>query len=75
MARATGSDPGLPEVWADLARVGSDVLALPFDVMREHYARSVRAGLIQRSLLASARFEQAISAMERATLGAMARRY
>ena len=73
MARATDCHPLAPV--AAFTRVGSDVLALPFDMAREHYAHSVRAGLIQRSLLASARFEQAISALERATLGWMARRY
>jgi len=50
-------------------------LALPFDVAREQYAKSVRAGLVERSLIASARFEHAISALERFTLGCMARSY
>jgi hypothetical protein len=71
-----GLDYGMaPKTMAELTRVGSDVLALPFDVAREHYVKLVRAGWVERSLLASARFEKAISAMERFTLGAMARRY
>ena len=60
---------------AAFTRVASELLALPFDVAREHYAHAVRAGLIQRSMLASARFEHTLAALERATLGWMARRY
>jgi hypothetical protein len=65
----------MPAAMAEMARVGSDVLALPFDVAREQYAQSVRAGLVERSMIASARFEHAISALERLTLGFMARHY
>lgn len=61
-------------VVTDLARVGGEVLALPFDLARELYAKSVRAGLLERSLIASARFEQTISALEWFTLGFLARR-
>lgn len=63
-----------PAALAELARVGSDFLALPFDMAREQYAKSVRAGLIERSMLASARFEQTLSAMEQFSLGYLARR-
>ncbi len=66
---------GVPAAMAEMARVGSDVLALPFDVAREQYAKSVRAGLVERSMIASARFEHALSALEQFTLGFMARRY
>jgi hypothetical protein len=65
----------VPQAMVELTRISSDVLALPFDMAREQYAKSVRAGLVERSLLASARFEQALSALERFTLGGMARRY
>lgn len=64
----------LPAVAGNLTRVGSDFLALPFDVAREQYAKSVRAGLVERSLIASARFERTLSALEQMTLGCMARR-
>lgn len=64
-----------PAVFKSMVRLGSDVLSLPFDVAREQYAKSVRAGLVERSLIASARFEHTISALERLTLGCMARRY
>ena len=66
---------GVPSVMADFTRVSSDVMALPFDVARAQYARSVRAGLVERSMIASARFEHVISALERLMLGGMARRY
>lgn len=56
-----------------LARSGSDVMALPFDIARDQYASAVRAGLIERSLLASARFGQTLNALERLTLGPWAR--
>jgi hypothetical protein len=59
----------------EMARVGSDYLALPFDMAREQYAKSVRAGLVERSLIASARFERTLSALEGLTLGVMARSY
>jgi hypothetical protein len=66
---------GLPAAMADMGRVGREFLALPFDMAREQYAKSVRAGLLERSLIASARVEHAISAMEQLSLGCMARRY
>jgi hypothetical protein len=64
----------LPPLMGRMARVGSDFLALPFDMAREQYAKSVRAGLVERSLLASARFERSLRALENLTLGCMARR-
>jgi hypothetical protein len=57
-----------------LAKSGSDVMALPFDIARDQYASAVRAGLIERSMLASARFGQTLNALERLTLGPWARR-
>lgn len=75
MAAALDCTCGVPPVLAEFTRVGSNVLALPFDMAREQYAKSVRAGLLERSMIASARFEHAISALEQFTLGGMARRY
>ena len=49
------------------------LLGLPFDMAREQYASAVRAGLIEASMLAGAQFEQALSSMEKATLGPWAR--
>lgn len=60
---------------AELTRVGSDALALPFDIARAQYARAVQVGLIERSLLNSARFGQALNALEGLVLGPLSRRY
>jgi hypothetical protein len=48
-------------------------MALPFDIARDQYANAVRAGLIERSMLASAQFGQTLNALERLTLGPWAR--
>lgn len=52
-----------------IARAQRNVLAIPFDLARDNYARSVRAGLIERSLLGSARFTRAVNAAEQMALG------
>ncbi len=51
----------------------TSLLGLPFDVARAQYARSVEAGLLQRSMLASRDVHRTISALERLTLGPWAR--
>lgn len=56
------------------AKVGSNVLAMPFDVAREQYSKAVRLGLIERSLLGSAKFGQMLHALEQLSLGPLARR-
>lgn len=56
-----------------LACANSHVLAIPFDLARDNYARAVRAGLIERSMLQSARFTRTVAALERLTLGPWAR--
>jgi hypothetical protein len=56
------------------SRMLSGALALPFDMAREQYARAVRAGLIQNSMLGARDNERILSALERATLGPWARR-
>ena len=75
MAAQLACPDALPKAMRNMSRLSCDVLALPFDVAREQYAKSVRAGLVERSMIASARFERWLSALERLTLGAMARRY
>lgn len=61
--------------WMALTRWWSGaVLAWPFDMARVQHAASVRAGLAERSLLASAEFEQGLGLAERLTLGPWARR-
>ena len=49
-------------------------LGLPFDMARHQYASAVRVGLIERSLLAWAKFDQAVSSLEKLILGPWARR-
>ncbi len=53
--------------------VAQPILALPFDAMRQHYAGAVRAGLVPRSLLDSARLERWLDALEVLMLGPLAR--
>lgn len=48
--------------------------ALPFDAIRFQHASAVRAGLIRNSMLESRDFERALGALERVTLGPLARR-
>jgi len=52
---------------------GQGLLAVPFDALRVQYASVVKAGLAQRSLLASANLERALDALEKLTLGSLAR--
>ena len=54
--------------------VARGALQWPFDTMREHYANAVRAGLVERSLIASAQFERKVAVLEQSLLGACARR-
>jgi len=49
------------------------MLPLPFDAMRQHYAWAVFAGVVPRSILASARVEQWFGALESQLLGPFAR--
>lgn len=57
-----------------LGHTTSLILHLPFDLARANYARAVRFGLLQSSLLKSARFERDLGAVERLALGPWARR-
>jgi hypothetical protein len=59
---------------ASAVSVAKLALQWPFDTMRDQYANAVRAGLVERSLIASARFERKLAALEQSVLGACARR-
>jgi hypothetical protein len=48
-------------------------LGQPFDTARVLYALAVRVGLIENSLLSSARFSRDIHSLEKMTLGPWAR--
>jgi hypothetical protein len=47
---------------------------LPFDMAREQYAKAVQVGLIERSMIAWAKFERQLDLLEKMTLGPWARR-
>lgn len=70
-------DGGLPEFWRDATRQATDAglraARFPFDAARTHYATAVKAGLIERSMLASRDFERTLNWLETVTLGPWAR--
>lgn len=55
-------------------QVGKIALSLPFDAVRAQYAGAVSAGFIERSMIASGRFERALGTIEHLMLGPLARR-
>ncbi|MBN8743084.1 MAG: hypothetical protein J0I24_02130 [Thiomonas arsenitoxydans] len=64
----------LSEGWVgSVHAVSRQVLYWPFDALRDQYATAVRAGLIERSLIASSQFERKTAALEQALLGSYAR--
>lgn len=54
-------------------RAVSRLLALPFDAARAQYGTAVQWGLAPRSMLASRDVEHALVALEKLTLGPLAR--
>lgn len=54
-------------------KVGKGLLALPFDALRFQYASAVRAGLSPRSIVDSGQWERGVDALEKLTLGPLAR--
>ncbi|MDE3105452.1 MAG: hypothetical protein KGK08_09790 [Acidobacteriota bacterium] len=58
---------------ASAVSVGKHALQWPFDTMRDQYANAVRAGLVERSLIASAQFERKVAVLEQSLLGPCAR--
>ncbi len=66
-----------PPYLASLARAREatqSCMCAPFDAMRAQYAGAVQAGLVPRSLLASAQFERSLDSLEKLCLGPLARR-
>ncbi len=49
-------------------------LVAPFDLARDVHAQAVEAGLIERSMLESAKFEHQLDVLEHLMLGPFARR-
>ena len=58
--------------WVHVQR---DVLVIPFDMAREQYTALVRIGVLENSMLASAKFNNQLKALEEVTLGPLARGY
>ena len=67
------TNPSFNQAASDVGRTAALLRSLPFDVAREQYAKAVRIGLIEPSMLAGAKFERMLSSMEKATLGPWAR--
>jgi hypothetical protein len=49
-------------------------LAVPFDVLRWHFAAAVLSGVAPRSIVASGQLERTLDTLERLILGPLARR-
>jgi hypothetical protein len=56
-----------------MAQASRTLMGLPFDLLRVQYAAAARAGLVQRSMLASSRFDHALTALEHLSYGPFAR--
>jgi hypothetical protein len=67
---ALGSVSALAQATEDAA---SAWLAMPFEMAREQYAKAVQWGWLPQSLLASQRYSVGVDAIERFTLGPLAR--
>lgn len=66
--------PGISRTASALAHTTKLMLGWQFDMARANYARAVRLGFIEHSLLRSARFERELAEVERHSLGLWARR-
>jgi hypothetical protein len=65
--------PAMTESAAAVAHAGLGIVRWPFDAARVQYALGVQGGLFKRSILASRDFEGELGALERMTLGPLAR--
>jgi hypothetical protein len=72
--RSPSAQPWLAESFTAAWAAGKQVAALPFDALRASHASAVKAGLVPNSILESRDFEHVVQALERATLGPLARR-
>jgi len=74
MAQALHFPRGLAEAGAAVGKTSQLALALPFDVALETYAKAVRIGFIEDSMLAEAKFARDLGRLEKLSLGPWARR-
>jgi hypothetical protein len=65
--------PDFTPAAAAVSRASQTLLGLPFDLLRLQYAAAARAGLVQRSMLASCRFDHALTTLEHLSYGPFAR--
>ena len=65
--------PGIARTASALAHTTKLVLGWPFDMARANYAKAVRFGFIEHSLLHGAKFERELAEVERHALGLWAR--
>ncbi len=72
--RPSSAQPWLFDSVSSAWTAGKQVAAMPFDALRASHATAVKAGLIPNSILESRDFEHVVVALERATLGPLARR-
>ena len=72
--RTSSAQPWLVDSFTSVWTAGKHVAAMPFDALRASHAGAVKAGLIPNSMLESRDFEHVVVALERATLGPLARR-
>ena len=66
--------PGITRTASALAQTTKLVLGWPFDMARANYAKAVRLGFVEHSLLHGAKFERELVEVERHALGLWARR-
>jgi len=72
--RTSSAQPWLVDSVSSAWTAGKQVAAMPFDALRASHATAVKAGLLPKSILESRDFEHVVVALERATLGPLARR-
>lgn len=72
--RNLSTPPWMVDSFSAAWTAGKQVAALPFDALRAGHASAVKAGLVPNSILESRDFEHVVEALERATLGPLARR-
>lgn len=72
--RAPSAQTWLSDSLAAAWSAGRRIAAMPFDALRASHAIAAKAGFVQNSMLASRDFEHVVTALERATLGPLARR-
>lgn len=74
MAQTLQCPRGLAAAVAAVGKSSQRAFGLPFDLARETYAKAVRIGVMEDSILAEAKFARDLGRLEKLTLGPWARR-